>query len=131
MNVHIDCHQLSRGITIADSKKTYCLEILIDIHTRLAWVKVLEGKKAMTVMFAVLKLFNMLNNRYNFEIEEVMPDNGAEFGREKFAKNKENHPLDRFLAEMDIKHRYTRSYCPKTNGKIERFWKALHEDFIE
>lgn len=32
---------------------------------------------------------------------------------------------------MGIKHRYTRPYRPQTNGKIERFWKTLNQDFLE
>ena len=32
--VHIDCHQLSKGITIADSGKTYYLLGLIDDYSR-------------------------------------------------------------------------------------------------
>ena len=34
--VHIDCHQLSKGITISDSSKTYYLLGLIDDYSRLA-----------------------------------------------------------------------------------------------
>ena len=30
-----------------------------------------------------------------------------------------------------MKHIYTKPYRPQTNGKIERFWKTLKEDFIE
>ena len=129
--VHIDCHQLSRGITIAEPNKTYHLLGLIDDYSRLAWVEVLEDKKALTVMFATLKAFNMIKHRYNFEIDGVMTDNGAEFGSGLFSKNKENHPFERLLMEMEIKHLYTKPYRPQTNGKIERFWKTLNEDFIE
>ena len=60
-----------------------------------------------------------------------MSDNGAEFGLGKNAKNKENHPFERLLMEMQIKHTYTKPYTPKTNGKIERFWKTLKEDFLD
>jgi len=129
--VHIECHQLSKGITIAEPKKTYHLLGLIDDYSRLAWVEVLEDKKALTVMFAALKAFNMLKHRYNFEIDAVMTDNGAEFGSGQFAKNKQDHPFERLLIEMEIKHKYTKPYRPQTNGKIERFWKTLNEDFIE
>jgi transposase InsO family protein len=129
--VHIDCHQLSQGITISDPGKTYFLVGLIDSYSRLAGVEVLEDKKALTVMFAVLKAHNMLKHRYNFEIAAVMTDNGAEFGSGQFAKNKLTHPFERLLIEMDIKRRYTKSYRPQTNGKIERFWKTLNKDFIE
>ncbi len=128
--VHIDCHQLSKGITIAESNKTYYLLGLIDDYSRVAWVEVLEDKKALTVMFAALKAFNMLKHQYNIEIDAVMTDNGAEFGSGRFAKNKENHPFERLLLEMQMKHIYTKPYRPQTNGKIERFWKTLNEDFI-
>ena len=30
-----------------------------------------------------------------------------------------------------IKHKYTQPYRPQTNGKIERFWRTLQEDFLE
>jgi hypothetical protein len=129
--VHIDCHQLSKGITISDPGKTFHLLGLIDDYSRLAWVEVLEDKKALTVMFATLKAFNMLKHRYNFEIDAVMTDNGAEFGSGQFAKNKQDHPFERLLTEMQMKHRYTKPYRPQTNGKIERFWKTLKEDFIQ
>jgi transposase InsO family protein len=32
---------------------------------------------------------------------------------------------------MAVKHRYTGPYRLKTNGKVERFWRTLKEDFIE
>ena len=129
--VHIDCHQLSKGITIAEPNKTYYLLGLIDGYSRVAWVEVLEDKKSLTVMFAALKAFNMLKKVYNIEIDCIMSDNGAEFGSGPLAKNKEEHPFERLLMEMQMKHRYTRPYRPQTNGKIERFWKTLNEDFIE
>ena len=37
-------------------------------------------------MFAVLKAFNMLKHRYEFEIDSVMTDNGAQFGSGRNAK---------------------------------------------
>ena len=91
--VHIDCHQLSKGITIAEPGKTYQLIGLIDDYSRLAWVEVLEDKKALSVMFATLKAFNMLKHRYGFEVDAVMTDNGAAFGSGQFAKNKQEHPF--------------------------------------
>lgn len=129
--VHIDCHQLSKGITIAEPNKTYYLLGIIDDYSRVCWVELLEDKKALTVMFATLKAFNMLRMQYGIEIESVMTDNGAEFGSGPHTKNKENHPFERLLMEMQMKHKYTKPYRPQTNGKIERFWKTLKEDFTE
>ena len=129
--VHIDCHQLSKGITIAEPDKTYYLLGVLDDYSRTCWVELMEDKKSLTVMFAVLKAFNMLKHRYGIEIETVMTDNGAEFGSGKNTKNKEEHPFERLLMEMEMKHIYTKPYRPQTNGKIERFWKTLKEDFTE
>lgn len=129
--VHIDCHQLSKGITIAEPDKTYYLLGVLDDYSRTCWVVLMEDKKSLTVMFAVLKAFNMLKHRYGIEIESVMTDNGAEFGSGKNTKNKEEHPFERLLIEMEMKHLYTKPYRPQTNGKIERFWKTLKEDFTE
>lgn len=129
--VHIDCHQLSKGITIAEPNKTYYLLGVIDDLSRTCWVELLEDKKALTVMFATLKAFNMLKNTYGIEIDAVMTDNGAEFGSGPHTKNKEEHPFERLLIEMQMKHKYTKPYRPQTNGKIERFWKTLKEDFTE
>ena len=129
--VHIDCHQLSRGITISNSNKTYYLLGIIDDYSRISWVEVLENKKSLNVMFATLKSFNMLRMQYGIETERVMTDNGAEFGSGRNSKNKEDNPFERLLLEMRIKHLYTKPYRPQTNGKIERFWKTLKEDFLE
>ena len=60
-----------------------------------------------------------------------MTDNGAEFGSSKFAKNKHTHPFELLLTEMQMLHKYTQPYRSQTNGKIERFWKTLKEDFID
>ena len=42
--VHIDCHQLSKGIIIDSSDKTFYLLGMIDDYSRVAWVEVLEDK---------------------------------------------------------------------------------------
>ena len=129
--VHIDCHQLSKGITIAEPNQTYYILGVLDDYSRVCWLELMEDKKGLTVMFSVLKAFNMLKHNYDIEIDNVMTDNGAEFGSGKNSKNKLNNPFERLLIEMDMKHIYTKPYRPQTNGKIERFWKTLKEDFIE
>jgi len=126
---HIDAYHLSKD-TIAEDSNRYYLVGVIDSCSRLAWVEVINDIKALTVMFATLRCFNYLNNHYEVKFAEVLTDNGPEFGP-KVSKNKENHPFERLLEEMEIKHRYIRPYRPQTNGKIERFWRTLNEDLIE
>jgi len=126
---HIDTYHLSKD-TISGDNNRYYLVGMIDACTRLTWVEVVTDIKALTVMFATLRCINHLHNNYEVKFAEILSDNGPEFGP-KASLNKANHPFERLLEEMGIKHRYIKPYRPQTNGKIERFWRTIHEDLIE
>ena len=123
---HIDCHYLPRNL-LNDNKKYY-LVCVIDSCSRVAWAEVLEDIKSLTVMFGALKSLNVLSSKYQIQFEEILSDNGSEFASKN---NALQHPFERMLIEMNIKHRYTRPYRPQTNGKIERFWRTIEEDLIQ
>lgn len=125
---HIDTHYLARGIIAGDSGRYYLVGVL-DSCTRIVWVELIRDIKALTVMFASLKALNMLAGEYDIRFGELLSDNGPEFGK-KESNSKQNHPFERLLIEMGIKHRYIRPYRPQTNGKIERFWKTIEEDLF-
>jgi Integrase core domain. len=125
---HLDCHYLSKSIIKGESKKRY-LVCLVDDCTRIAWAEVVEDIRSITVMFTALKCLNILNDHYNIKFEEILTDNGSEFGT-RVSKTKQEHPFERLLIELEIKHRYTRPYKPQTNGKVERFWRTLEDDML-
>ncbi len=125
---HIDAHYLSRDVVLADRKRRYLVAV-IDDCTRIAWAEVVEDIKSLTVMFSVMRMFNIIMSNYEIQFMEVMTDNGAEFGP-KISKNKRGHPFERMLEEIGVKHIYTKPYRPQTNGKIERFWRTLNEDLL-
>lgn len=125
---HIDCHHLSKSIIRGESRKLY-LVCVIDDHSRLAWAEVVEDITSLTVMLATLKCLNMLHDQYAIKFEEVITDNGPEFGPRE-SKQKHGHPFERMLIVLNIKHRYCKPYRPQTNGKLERFWRTLQEDLI-
>jgi transposase InsO family protein len=125
---HLDTHYLSKAIIQGVSQRRY-LVCVIDACTRVAWAEVTDDIKALTVMFATLKCLNILSDQYEIKFKEVLTDNGSEFGL-KTSKKKPEHPFERMLMELDIKHRYTRPYRPQTNGKVERFWRTLEEDLL-
>lgn len=127
---HIDCHYLPRNI-INDDNRRYYLIALIDSCSRVVWSEAIRDIKAITVMFATLKMLNLFNRENKIRFKEILSDNGSEFGSGLLAKNKDTHPFERLLKEFGIKHRYTKPYRPQTNGKIERFWKTLNEDLLE
>jgi hypothetical protein len=124
---HIDCHYLGKDLFVNDMKRYY-LVCVIDAYSRVAWAEVVEDLKSISVMFAALKSINFLNKHYQVCFEEVLTDNGSEFCSRK---NPKEHPFERMLLELGIKHRYTRPYRPQTNGKVERFWRTLNDDLME
>jgi hypothetical protein len=125
---HIDCHHLSRSVIKGKDTRLY-LVCVVDDHSRVAWAELVDDVKSLTVMFATLKCLNMVADVYQIKYQEVMTDNGPEFGRPHL-KDKSQHPFERMLMELGIKHRYTRPYRPQTNGKVERFWITIQEDLL-
>ena len=125
---HIDVHYLSKNIVKGENKRRY-LVCVIDDYSRLIWGEMINDIKSLTVMFATLRTLNIQSDHYGIKYEEILSDNGSEFGR-KESKVKQNHPFERMLVELGIKHRYTRPYRPQTNGKIERFWRTIEDDML-
>ena len=74
-----------------------------------------------------MKLIYLIASRYDIRFKEALTDNGPEVGT-KESSRKAQHPFERMLMELGIKHRYTRPYRPQTNGKVERFWRTLEDD---
>jgi hypothetical protein len=126
---HIDTYYLSKYIINGHISKLYVVGIMDD-YSRVTWAEVIEGIDALSVMFGSMRCFMMLKSYYGIAFEEMLSDNGSEFGN-RSTVNKEKHPFERLLREMGIKHLHTKPYRPQTNGKIEQFWKTLYEDFLE
>ena len=125
---HIDTHYLNKGIVMGDNSRYYLVAVA-DSCTRIVWAEIISDIKALTVMFAVMRCFNMITSQFNIQFEEVLTDNGPEFGS-KTSKRKEEHPFQRMLIELGIKQRHIRPYRPQTNGKIERFWRTIEDDLL-
>jgi transposase InsO family protein len=126
---HIDCHYLAKDI-VSNVKERLFLVAIIDDVSRIVWVEVIPNIKALTVMFSAMRILNYFQQVHNIKFKELLSDNGAEFGGRNL-RNHEDHPFERMLIEMEIKHRYTKPYRPQTNGKIERFWKTIEGDLLE
>ena len=126
---HIDCHYLAKDI-IANVKERLYLIAIVDDATRIVWVEIIPNLKALTATFSTLRILNYFDQVHKIEFKELLSDNGAEFGGKKL-KKPEEHPFERMLMEVGIKHRYTRPYRPQTNGKVERFWKTIETELLE
>lgn len=127
--IHIDAHYLPKGVIASQPNKQYYLLGAIDDYSRICWVEVIDKIKALEVAFTTMDIILLLKQRYDITFKTLMSDNGSEFCCK--GSKPEDHPFERMLIHFDIKHIKTKPYRPQTNGKIERFWKTIHEDVIE
>jgi transposase InsO family protein len=87
------------------------LHIAIDDHSRLAFAQLLPDEtaaSAITFLHAALAFFQ----KHGVSIQRVYSDNGSCYRA---------HAMRDAVAALGLKHRFTRPYTPKTNGKAERF----------
>ena len=87
------------------------LHLAVDDHSRLAYSEILPDEtrtSCLRFLFNVLRFFH----RHGVSVERVMTDNGPAF---------KSHRYRDALRGLGIKHKRTRPYTPKTNGKVERF----------
>ena len=87
------------------------LHLAVDDHSRLAYSEIFPDetrKSGLTVLFNALRFFRS----HAVRVWRVMTDNGASFRSNRHAKA---------LRMLSIKHKRTKPYTPRTNGKVERF----------
>jgi transposase InsO family protein len=91
------------------------VHVAVDDATRLAYVEVLCDERGVTAS-AFLRRAVAWFESFGVTVERVLSDNGSCY-RSKV------HALT--LAELQIRHLFTRPYRPRTNGKAERFIQTL------
>ena len=87
------------------------LHLAVDDHSRLAYSEIFPDetrKSCLRFLFNALRFFRS----HGVRVWRVMTDNGTSFRSFRYAKA---------LRMLNIKHKRTRPYTPKTNGKAERF----------
>jgi transposase InsO family protein len=87
------------------------LHIAIDDHSRVAFAQLLPdetAQSAISFLHASLAFFQGLG----VQIQRVYSDNGSCY---------RSKAMRATVAQLGLKHRFTRPYTPKTNGKAERF----------
>lgn len=90
------------------------LHIAIDDRTRLAYAELLPDEKGATCA-AFIRRAAAFYRRHGIRIERVMSDNGCGYKTEFTAA----------VVELGAKHKRTKPYTPRTNGKAERFIQTL------
>ncbi len=94
------------------------VHVAIDDHSRIAFSAIYPDEKrpsAIAFLHAALDDYARLGIRF----KAILTDNGSAYRSYLFA---------RVCRELGLKHRFTRPYTPRTNGKAERFIQtALRE----
>jgi transposase InsO family protein len=90
-------------------------EVVVDDHTRLAYVAHVPDESARSASQALLDAAVWFAGQ-GVRIERVLTDNAWAYTRATFAGA---------VAAIDARHKRTRPHRPQTNGKAERFIKTL------
>ena len=94
------------------------LHVAVDDHSRMAFTQMLPDRKAQTTV-GFLRSAVEFFARHGIGVRALLTDNGSSYRSGLFRLA---------CQQMQIKHRRTRPYTPRTNGKAERFIQtALRE----
>jgi transposase InsO family protein len=131
--IHIDSKKLGRidgighritGDRTGQSNKRgtgwEALHVAIDDNSRLAYTEILPDEKK-TSATAFLERALVFFQRHGIKVERVMTDNGSAY---------KSHLFRNTLAAKGIKHKRTRPYTPRTNGKAERFIQTSLREWL-
>jgi len=128
--VHIDLHKMKNIKWENPDKKKYWAGV-IDDATRLVYVEIISNKRAKTLADFMRRAYRWYKMK-GITIKRVMTDNWLEFtthNRDKTSIGNSKHSFEVALSKLWIIHKYTKIRCPQTNGKIERFWKVINDNF--
>lgn len=91
------------------------LYVAVDDASRLAYAEVLPDERGPTAAGFLGRALAWFA-RHGLRIERVMTDNGSPFVSRAFAT---------LCRARRVRHRHTRPYTPRTNGKAERFLQTV------
>jgi len=94
------------------------LHLAIDDHSRMAFTQILPDQKAETTIGFLRAALDFFAS-HGIVVRALLTDNGSSYRSTRFRQA---------CQQMQLKHRRTRPYTPRTNGKAERFIQtALRE----
>ena len=109
-------HRITRKRSFGSKKQGFEFAyVAVDDASRLSYVEILADERSEP---ACAFLSNAVSwfARQNIRVERVMTDNGSAFVSKPFSEH---------CAALGLRHKRTRPYTPRTNGKAERFIQTL------
>ena len=107
--MHGDRRQRARGVGWE------YVHVAVDDHSRVAYVEVLPDQQGLTCAAFLRRALAWWAHR-KVVVQRVLTDNGSGYRSRPFAE---------VCAQLAVRHRRTRPYTPRTNGKAERFIQTL------
>ena len=109
-------HRITRKRSFGSKKQGFeFVYVATDDYTRLSYVDILADERSETASTFLNRAVDWFAQQ-KVKVERVMTDNGSAFLAKKFAAT-----CDR----LSVRHKRTRPYTPRTNGKAERFIQTL------
>jgi transposase InsO family protein len=93
---------------------------IVDDHSRLAYVELLDDERADTVTSFVERALAWLDG-HGITANRLMTDNAFAYVK--------NRSLRELLTQRRIRHLTTQPYRPRTNGKVERFHQTMAREW--
>ncbi len=95
-----------------------CLHIAVDDHSRVAYMELLGDDRGLTVASFLRRALQWFRG-HGVHVRRILTDNGSGYISHRFRAT---------CRALHVRHRRTRPYTPRTNGKAERFIQtALRE----
>lgn len=109
-------HRITRKRSFGSPRQGFeFVYVAIDDFTRLSYVDILADERSETASTFLTRAVEWFALQ-KVKVERVMTDNGSAFLAGQFARTCE---------ALNIRHKRTRPYTPRTNGKAERFIQTL------
>jgi transposase InsO family protein len=109
-------HRITRERSFGSPKQGFeFVYVAIDDFTRLSYVDILVDERSESASSFLTRAVEWFAQQ-NVKVERVMTDNGSAFLAKQFAATCE---------KLSVRHKRTRPYTPRTNGKAERFIQTL------
>jgi transposase InsO family protein len=90
------------------------VHVAIDDHSRIAFSAILPNERAGSVCRFLMQALRYYRS-VGIGVRRILTDNGPAY---------HSRALARLCRRLQIRHRFTRPYTPRTNGKAERFIKT-------
>src|SRR5665213_1482868 len=121
--LHLDIKGMTRFAEVSLRGKNkhpglLALHVAIDDHSRMAFTQMMPDQKAETTIGFLRAALDFFAS-HGIVVRALLTDNGSSYRSTRFRQA---------CQQMQLKHRRTRPYTPRTNGKAERFIQtALRE----